>query len=151
MDNQLFLKEMENTFNFNVSVSNDCVELETWTDGGVNMLITLLNVNDNYMEQLEKYIEEFDIDDEIQIMRESDNYKKNFTIRESLDDYEAYIEKLKDILSKLKGDEQETNDYQEIIGKLEAIKTNDLNTQTDYELIEEINSLIEKIENGYFV
>lgn len=40
--------------------------------------------------------------------------------------------------------------YNEVIEKLEGIITNSLDVNKDYELVEEINNLIEKIENGYF-
>lgn len=41
-------------------------------------------------------------------------------------------------------------EYQEVMEKLEGIIANDLDNNKDYELVEEINSLIVKIENGHF-
>lgn len=40
--------------------------------------------------------------------------------------------------------------YEEIISKLEVMIANDLDNKQDSGLIKEINSLVEKTENGYF-
>lgn len=40
--------------------------------------------------------------------------------------------------------------HNEVIEKLEGIITNDLDVKKDYDLVEGINTLIEKIEHGYF-
>lgn len=78
-------------------------ELESWTDGGVDMIITLPSSNNKTVkEQLNDYIENFDIDEEIDLYREDKRYKEAFTIRESLKDFENWLSWLKDITNELK-------------------------------------------------
>ena len=82
----------------------DTIELERWTDGGVDMFIVLdKTAQENFVEQLENYCEDFDIDEEIDLMRENKEYRQHFTIRESLEDYEEYIDKIRNIIEELKG------------------------------------------------
>ena len=76
-------------------------ELESWTDGGVNMFITI-DSNKNIIEEFKDYIDFFDIDEEIEIHRQNRDYKLNFTIRESLYDFENWIKKCKKIYKELK-------------------------------------------------
>ena len=76
------------------------IELEAWTDGGVDMFIDI-DPNKDIVDQLEEYIDNFDIDNEIDMYREDKRYKERFTIRESLNDFEswlAYIEQIKNEL-----------------------------------------------------
>ena len=46
----------------------------------------------------------FDVDEEIDLHREMDMYKHNFTIRESLDDFENYLEWLESLLKELENE-----------------------------------------------
>lgn len=93
------LEILEN--NFDICESDNNIMLETWTNGGVNMFI-YLDKDKSIVEQLEDYINYFDIDEEIDLHREGRDYRLAFTIRESLDDFENYLEWLKDILKQLK-------------------------------------------------
>ena len=72
-------------------------ELESWTDKGVNMFITL-DSNKNIIEEFKDYIDFFDIDEEIEIHRQNRDYKFNFTIKKQ-DEYNGnkinYITKIK--------------------------------------------------------
>jgi hypothetical protein len=77
-----------------------CAEVEMWTDGGVNMIINLNPFNKHkFIEYAEKY---FDIDDEIDIHRKMDTYKRDFTITESLKDFTKYHKYIKSVANKLK-------------------------------------------------
>lgn len=87
--------------NFNIYESDNDIDLETWTNGGVNMCI-YLDKDKSVVEQLEDYVNYFDIDEEIDLHREGRDYRLAFTIRESLTDFEDYLEWVKDILKQLK-------------------------------------------------
>lgn len=100
MDNESFLKEMGERFN--VHPHDNFVELETWTSGGVNMLITLhTNEKENLYAQFRRYTYDFDIDEEIDIHREDERYKKDFTISSSLEDFTGFKRKLDEIVDDL--------------------------------------------------
>lgn len=77
-------------------------ELEIWTNGGVDQTITFYEDDNSLIERFEQYINNFDIDEEIEMYRQDQLYKDNFTIRESVADFEEYLEKLKDILKQWK-------------------------------------------------
>lgn len=68
-----------------------CVELETWTSGGVNMIINLMPYTP---EEFVKYVSEFDIDEMIDLHRQDPKYRQDFTISESLDDFTKFQKKL---------------------------------------------------------
>lgn len=101
MRNEYFLYSLENRFG--IHVHEDCVELETWTNGGVNMIVTLLKNEENgsLYEQFREYVGDFSMDDEIDIHREDSKYKSAFTIRQSLIDFTIYKEWLDEILGDL--------------------------------------------------
>ncbi len=73
-------------------------DIEIWTDGGVDMITTLQPFT---IKEFVKYVNDFDIDEEIDMYREGKLYRDNFTIRESLEDFETYQEMLKDLVVKL--------------------------------------------------
>lgn len=77
-----------------------CAEIEKWTDGGVDMIITLMPFS---KEEFVEYVEEcFDIDEEIDMHRQGDAYKKAFTITESVKDFTDFHNHLKEVVTKLK-------------------------------------------------
>ena len=97
-------------FTFHEYKENDVLcgyEMEAWTDGGVNM-IHFINCRDvfypagltpyNVLSELEKISAYFDVDDEIDLHRQGNSYRKAFTIRESLEDFEEYQERLKQLV-----------------------------------------------------
>ena len=87
---------------FNINESAYELELESWTNGGVNMFISIdKNSDNNLLEQLERFVENFDIDEEIDIHREDENYKRNFTIKESINDFENWVDYIEECISKL--------------------------------------------------
>lgn len=101
MENKKFIEKIEDFFG--VYEDEQIVELETWTDGGVNMHIVLRKDSDkSYLQQFEEHLKNFSVDEEIELHRQSDRYKNDFTIRESLEDFEAYHEWLKNVYSQIK-------------------------------------------------
>lgn len=79
------------------------LELETWTNGGVDMIIYVdLIDNKNIIEELEEYVKNFDIDYEIDMYRQDKRYRDAFKITESVKDFEEWIEFVKNIIEKLK-------------------------------------------------
>ena len=92
------LKKFFESKNINVYKHKGSLELNTYTNGGVNMIITL---NPPVTESFQEYVDMFDVDEEIDLHREMDMYKHNFTIRQSLDDFENYLEWLESLLKEL--------------------------------------------------
>jgi len=78
------------------------ITLETWTDGGVNMIIEIEDKN-TIVEEIKNYVSDFDIDEEIDLYRQGKDYCRNFTIRESVEDFEDYEEKIGHIVNELRG------------------------------------------------
>lgn len=78
--------------------------LEQWTNGGVDMIIEF-EKNRNVIDALQEYIDNFDIDEEIEIYRQDKRYRENFTIRESLADFENWIDFIRNIIKQLKESE----------------------------------------------
>lgn len=89
---------------FKIYNTDEYIEIEAWTDGGVDMFIDI-NPQKNIIEQLEEYIDNFDIDEEIDMYRENKQYKERFTIRESLNDFENWLEWIEKIIKELKENE----------------------------------------------
>ena len=84
-------------------------ELDTYTAGGVNQIIFLdfrsegqdaENAND-FIEEFNSYVNNIDTDYEIEVNRQNQNYKDNFTLRQSLDDFEEWKSELKEIAEEL--------------------------------------------------
>lgn len=88
MNNEKFIEEISQYFG--VYESDGDVELETWTDDGVNMHILLYDEKMSYYEQFENYIKNFDVDEMVDLHRQIDEYRNDFTIRESLEDFEEF-------------------------------------------------------------
>ncbi len=112
------------SFGFQVSLlsengMNNGIEFETWTNGGVDMIHTIYFFNDyqdiydkeKIKKELEEIIDNFSIDEEIEIYRQDKRYKEVFSIRESLEDFENYKEKLNDL------SENFLTKYNEIVAK----------------------------------
>lgn len=80
--------------------NKQCAEVEKWTDGGVDMVICLQPFK---KEEFVKYVEEeFDMDEVIDLHRQGDDYKKLFTITESVKDFTDFHNHLKEVVVKLK-------------------------------------------------
>jgi hypothetical protein len=98
-------KNLKNFFeekDFNVHLieqdGNQCAEVETWTNGGVNMILWL---NPFTVEEFGQRVNDFDVDEEIDLHRQGQDYKNAFSIRESVKDFEDFHNRLKDVLSEL--------------------------------------------------
>lgn len=92
-----YLKE-----HFNIYESESEFELESWTDGGVDMFIHIDKESyKKVAEQLREFIDNFDIDDEIDIHRQDKAYCDTFRITDSVKDFEGYVEFLGDVLYEL--------------------------------------------------
>ena len=88
--------------NFNVDNDEDnLMELESWTNGGVDMMI-YIDTNNELIEELENYLDNFNVDEEIDLYRQGKDYRDNFTISESLIDFENYIEFVKGVIKQLR-------------------------------------------------
>ena len=134
---------------FNVSESADDLELESYTDGGVDMFITIEKDNsNNLLEQLERFVENFDIDEEIDIHREDENYKRNFTIRESINDFENWVDYIEECISKLEEynneDEEEIN--YEPLETLKGVGVKDTENGIEIMLMGMTSGLLQKYE-----
>ncbi len=115
---------------FTILENESGYELETWTNEGVDMIITIEKSGDTLLEQLKEYIDNFDIDSEIDMYRENEEYRNNFTIKESLEDFESYISYVKDLIEEL-----ETNkENEEFLEKL--LDDEDMEDDEDYEPLE---------------
>ena len=93
-----FFEEQEFQVHLTVQDNQQCAEVEMWTDGGVDMIIWL---NPFTIEEFKSYVKDFDIDNEIELHRQGDDYKKAFTIRESLKDFTKYHNHLKKMVKLL--------------------------------------------------
>ena len=124
---------------FNVSESADDLELESYTDGGVDMFITIEKDNsNNLLEQLRLFVENFDIDEEIDIHRQDTDYRRNFTIRESINDFENWVDYIEECISKL----------EEYNNKLEEYNNED-EEEVEYEPLETLKGVgVKDTENG---
>lgn len=128
---------------FNINESAYELELESWTDGGVDMFISIdKNSDNNLLEQLERFVENFDIDEEIDIHRQDTDYRRNFTIRESINDFENWVDYIEECISKL----EEYNDEDE--EELEEYNDED-EEEMDYEPLETLKGVgVKDTENG---
>lgn len=134
---------------FNVSESADDLELESYTDGGVDMFITIEKDNsNNSLEQLRLFVENFDIDEEIDIHRQDTDYRRNFTIRESINDFENWVDYIRDCIGKLElynnEDEEEMN--YEPLETLKGVGVKDTENGIEIMLMGMTSGLLQKYE-----
>lgn len=108
--NKKELEILEKYFDY-VKLETKDAYLETWTNGGVDMIV-YIEESESPIQALKRYLKNFDIDEEIELYRQGKDYRDNFTITESVDDFrnwEKYIQKCIDEL------EQKEKDYIVII------------------------------------
>ena len=79
-----------------------CAEVEKWTSGGVDMIATLIPFT---KEEFISYVNNFDIDEEIDNYRQDKAYKATFSISQSLTDFTEFHNMLKEVVEKLKKEE----------------------------------------------
>ena len=91
----------ENGFNVHIFEQDgeECAEIESWTEGGINMIAVLQPIS---VESFEAYVVGFDIDDEIDLHRQDPLFKKAFTTTESLEEFQNYSEYLHTVLKIIK-------------------------------------------------
>ena len=135
---------------FNINESAYGLELESCTDGGVNMLIGIDKDSDyDLLAQLKQFVENFDIDEEIDIHREDENYKRNFTIRESINDFENWVDYIRDCISKLE-EEYNNEDEEEInyepLETLKGVGVKDTENGIEIMLMGMTSGLLQKYE-----
>lgn len=87
----------DNVYNCTFADDSQAYELETWTDGGVDMIIAI--EADNALEDFKDYVNNFDIDNTIENHRLDKRYCDAFTIKQSLSDFESYLKWLKKIVT----------------------------------------------------
>ena len=96
------LKKFFEDNNFSVYLfkqdGKQCAEIESFTDGGVDMIITLQTF---IKEEFFDYVDDFDVDELIDLHRQDKSYRANFTISQSLKDFTDFHNNLKEIVSKL--------------------------------------------------
>ena len=73
-----------------------CAEVENWTDGGVDMIITLMPFT---IDELQNYYDGFDIDDEIDLHRQDERYRAAFRITESVRDFTDWEKELEHVIN----------------------------------------------------
>lgn len=89
MEKKEFIEFLEKE-DFSVNTFNDEYEIESWTKSGVNMLIYVENPD-----QFIDYVNDFDIDEQIILHREAQDYRSRFTITESVKDFLKFHKRLK--------------------------------------------------------
>ncbi len=78
-------------------------EIEDWTAGGVDMIHFIdlrgkdINNPDDWRDEVSDIAANFDVDEEIDLHRESERYRKAFTISASVHDFEAWEERLREL------------------------------------------------------
>ena len=66
----------------------DCVEFETWTKAGVHITITLLNMT---FDELSEYLDAVSCAEEINSLRQDERYRKQFTLKQSVNDIYGFF------------------------------------------------------------
>ena len=134
---------------FNINESAYGLELESCTNGGVNMLIGIDKDSDyDLLAQLEQFVENFDIDEEIDIHREDENYKRKFTIRESINDFENWVDYIEECISKLEeynNEDEEEVEY-EPLETLKGVGVKDTENGIEIMLMGMTSGLLQKYE-----
>ena len=95
---QIILEKKGFNCHFFTQGNAECAEIDTHTEGGVNMIYALIPFN---CEEFIEYAQDFNIDEEIDIHRKMKGYKEAFTIRESLADFEKYSKLINRIAKQL--------------------------------------------------
>lgn len=97
-----YLQEFFENEGFRVHIfeqdNHTCAEIEKWTDGGVDMIIFLMPFT---KEEFIDYVNNFDIEDEINTYNQDELYKKNFTIAQSRKDFKKFHNVLKKTVKKI--------------------------------------------------
>ena len=135
---------------FNINESAYGLELESCTDGGVNMLIGIDKDSDyDLLAQLEQFVENFDIDEEIDIQRQDADYRRKFTIKESIRDFENWVDYIRNCISKVEeegnNEDEEERDY-EPLETLKGVGVKDTENGIEIMLMGATSGLLQKYE-----
>ena len=134
---------------FNINESAYGLELESCTDGGVNMLIGIDKDSDyDLLAQLEQFVENFDIDEEIDIQRQDAYYRRKFTIKESIRDFENWLDYIEECISKLEeynNEDEEEVEY-EPLETLKGVGVKDTENGLEIMLMGVTSGLLQKYE-----
>ena len=76
-----------------------CAEIEKWTDGGVDMIITLMPFSS---EKFIEYVNDFSVDEQVRFYQQDELYREHFTISKSLKDFRKFYNQLKKVTKSLK-------------------------------------------------
>ena len=95
---QKFFEEQEFNVHLFEQDGMQCAEIEKWTDGGVDMIITLMPFS---KEKFFEFVNDFDIDSEIDMHRQAKDYKAAFTISASVKDFTDFHNALKEVVEKI--------------------------------------------------
>lgn len=97
------LQDFFETEGFNVHLfqqdKKQCAEIEKWTDGGVDMIISLMPFT---KEKFMEYVNDFNVDEEVDFYRQDVSYRNNFSISDGLKDFTDFHNGLKSVVEKLK-------------------------------------------------
>lgn len=87
---------------FSISLYEDAdgisAELETDTDAGVNMLISFVPFT---LAEFRSYVDDFEVDEQVLFHCGMESYRKAFTVRESLEDFEEFASFLHTLVATL--------------------------------------------------
>lgn len=85
-----------------------CGEIEKWRTGGVDMNISLMPFSE---ESFIEYVNGFDVDEEIDLHRQDERYKNDFSITKSLDDFIAFANMLDRVVTLLEAKQEPKHLY----------------------------------------
>ena len=97
---KLLILDVDNTLiDYYKNLSDSVINWSKEMKGQGIKLYILSNTNDkeNVKKQLQELVDNFSVDDEIDMYRQDANYKRNFTISQSLEDFTEYQKKLEDL------------------------------------------------------
>lgn len=106
------LKQLSNEFAIYIYDERDVekgIELEMWTNGGVDMF-TFIDFRDDLSEKcnpyrlvelFRKYVDEFEVDEEIHTHMEDQRYRNDFTYEKAVEDFTDYHNTLNGYANKL--------------------------------------------------
>lgn len=78
--------------------NQECAEVEKWTKGGVDMIMCLQPFN---VKSFVDAVDSFNVDEEIDLHRQGESYKQNFTLSQSLEDFTNFHNHLKEVAAEL--------------------------------------------------
>lgn len=128
-------KILEQHFGIYETESN--YKLEGFTSEGVNMFIYIDKDTDTELvEQLNDYVNNFNVDEEIDLHRENEEYRNHFTIQDSLDDFHSWLDIVQEVIVEL----------EEPITPLKCVGVNDTEKGLNIVLIDNNDEIIENYD-----